>query len=136
MASDQAANLNLWAPRVLSVLRIVAGLVFLEHGAQKLLGFPPGQYAGVAFGTIYWWSGFIELVAGALIAAGLFTRAAAFIASGEMAFGYWMEHAPQNFFPVNNGGDAAVLYCFLFLYFVFAGAGPWSLDAMFGRRRS
>jgi putative oxidoreductase len=136
MTSDQAASLSLWAPRALSVLRILAGLIFLEHGAQKLLGFPPGQYAGVGFGTLYWWSGFIELVAGALIAAGLFTRVAAFIASGEMAVAYWMEHAPQNFFPVNNGGDAAILYCFLFLYFVFAGAGPWSLDAMFGRRRS
>ena len=136
MASDLTARLDLWAPRVLSALRIVAGLIFLEHGAQKLLGFPPGQSAGVAFGTLYWWSGFIELVAGALIAAGLFTRVAAFVASGEMAFAYWMEHAPQSFFPVNNGGDAAILYCFIFLYLVFAGAGPWSLDAMFGRRRS
>jgi putative oxidoreductase len=128
-------RLTPWTPQVLSILRIVAGLIFLEHGSQKLLGFPPGDHAGPEVLSLIWWSGAIELVAGALIALGLFTRAAAFIASGMCAVAYWMVHAPQSPFPVNNQGDAAILYCFLFLYFVFAGPGPWSLDAMLGRRR-
>lgn len=126
-------TLAVWAPRALAVLRIVAALIFLEHGTQKLLGFPDGERAGVAFGTLSWWAGAIELVTGALLVIGLFTRAAAFIASGEMAVAYWMAHAPQNFFPVNNGGDAAILYCFVFLYLVFAGPGAWSIDG--SRRR-
>ena len=131
-----AASLQLWAPRMLSVLRIVAGLIFLIHGSQKLLSFPGGERAGsgLAFDNLGAFAGVIELVAGLLIALGLFTRPAAFLASGTMAVAYWYAHAPQNFFPVNNGGDAAILYCFVFLYFVFAGPGPWSLDAM--RQRS
>jgi len=123
-----------WAPAVLSILRIVAALIFLEHGTQKLLGFPAGERAFVEFATLSWWAGLIELITGALLVVGLFSRAAAFVASGEMAFAYWMAHAPQSFFPVNNGGDAAILYCFVFLYLVFAGAGPWSIDAMRARR--
>lgn len=134
MARGRSTNLTVWAPRILSLLRLVAALLFLEHGTQKLLGFPPGEHAGAVFGTLPWWAGAIELVAGALLALGLFTRAAAFIASGEMAAAYWMAHAPQNFYPVNNGGDAAILYCFVFLYLVFAGPGPWSFDAW--RRRA
>ena len=130
------ATLNLWAPRVLSILRIVAGLLFLEHGTQKLLGFPAGEHGGPEVMSLFWWAGVIELVAGALIVLGLFTRAAAFIASGEMAFAYWMAHAPQSPWPVNNGGDASILYCFVFLYLVFAGPGPWSLDSVMSRRRS
>ena len=122
-------RLNAWAPRVLSLLRIVAGLIFLEHGTQKLLGFPAGEMAGAAVMTLPWIAGVIELAAGGLLVLGLFTRPAAFIASGEMAVAYWMAHASQNPFPVNNGGDAAILYCFVFLYLVFAGPGPWSLDA-------
>ena len=129
-------TLPAWAPRILSILRIVAALIFLEHGTQKLLGFPMGERAGVDFGTLSWWAGFFELVTGALLVVGLFTRPAAFIASGEMAVAYWLAHAPQSFFPVNNGGDAAILYCFVFLYLVFAGPGPWSLDAARERRRS
>jgi len=126
-----AASLQLWAPRMLSVLRIVAGLIFLIHGSQKLLSFPGGERAGsgLAFDNLGAFAGVIELVAGLLIALGLFTRPAAFLASGTMAVAYWYAHAPQNFFPVNNGGDAAILYCFVFLYFVFAGPGPWSLDS-------
>jgi len=123
-----------WAPAVLSILRIVAALIFLEHGTQKLLGFPAGERAFVEFATLSWWAGLIELITGALLVVGLFSRAAAFVASGEMAFAYWMANAPQSFFPVNNGGDAAILYCFVFLYLVFAGAGPWSIDAMRARR--
>lgn len=123
-----SAQLARWAPYVLGLVRIVAGLLFLEHGTQKLLGFPEGEHGLVEMLTLPWWSGLIELVTGALLVLGLFTRAAAFIASGEMAVAYWMAHAPQNFFPVNNGGDASILYCFLFLYLVFAGPGAWALD--------
>ena len=130
------ATLHLWSPRVRSILRIVVGLLFLAHGTQKLLGFPAGEMGQPEMMTLPWIAGLIELVAGALLTAGLFTRAAAFIASGEMAFAYWMAHAPQSPWPVNNGGDAAILYCFVFLYLVFAGPGPWSLDAPLSRRRS
>jgi putative oxidoreductase len=125
-----AKTLQPWAPRVLSLLRIVAGVIFLGHGTQKLLGFPAGERASVPFDNMGAYAGLIELVAGALIALGLFTRPAAFLASGTMAVAYWTAHFPQNFFPVNNGGDAAILYCFIFLYLVFAGPGPWSLDSM------
>jgi len=135
MTNDRLAVLNAWAPTILSVARIVAALIFLEHGTQKLLGFPLGERAGADFGTLSWWAGLVELITGTFLALGLFSRSAAFIASGEMAFAYWMAHAPRDFFPVNNGGDAAILYCFLFLYLVFAGPGPWSLDAVIGRRR-
>lgn len=134
--NEQSDTLTVWAPRVLSILRIVAALIFLEHGTQKLLGFPMGERAFVEFGTLSWWAGLIELITGVLLVVGLFTRAAAFIASGEMAVAYWMAHAPQSFFPVNNGGDAAVLYCFVFLYLVFAGPGPWSVDAARAGRRT
>jgi putative oxidoreductase len=115
-----------WEPRVLSIVRIMAGLLFLEHGLSKLAGFPPGPSPSVF--ALAWFAGVIELVGGALVALGLFTRVAAFIMSGEMAIGYFMVHAPRGFFPMLNGGDAAVLYCFIFLYFAFAGGGCWSLD--------
>ena len=129
-------RLHFWAPRMLSALRIVAGLVFLEHGTQKFLSFPLGQAAGsgFAFDNPGAYAGLVELAAGLLIALGLFTRPAAFLASGTMAVAYWIAHAPQNAFPVNNGGDAAILYCFAFLYLVFSGPGPWSLDASLQRR--
>ena len=131
-----ASSLNAWSPRMLSILRIITGLIFFEHGTQKLLGFPPGGQGGADPFTLAWWAGPIELVAGALIAIGLCTRPAAFVASGMCAFAYFIAHAPQDPFPVNNMGDAAILYCFVFLYLVFAGAGPWSLDAMIGNRRA
>jgi putative oxidoreductase len=118
-----------WAPRVLSVLRIVAALLFMEHGMQKLLGFPPSPNPSPALLSISGIAGVLELFGGALLAAGLFTRPVAFILSGEMAIGYWMVHAPRSFFPILNGGDAAILYCFVFLYFAFAGGGPWGVDA-------
>ena len=120
-----------WQPRLLSILRIVSGLIFLAHGTQKFLSFPGGERAGsgLAFDNPGAFAGLIELVCGALITIGLFTRPAAFLASGTMAAAYWIAHAPQGFFPVNNGGDAAILYCFVFLYLVAAGPGPWSLDA-------
>lgn len=126
-----STTLDHWAPRMLSVVRIVAGLIFLAHGTQKLLGFPASDMNPPVF-SIFWFAGLIELVAGTLIAIGLFTRPAAFIASGTMAFAYFIAHAPQNFFPALNGGDAAILYCFFFLYLVFAGPGSWSVDARRG----
>jgi len=120
--------LSRWQPQLLGILRIVAGLLFLSHGLVKLFGFPdapPGQQEVLSLLGI---GGLIELIAGTLIAIGLFTRAAAFVASGEMAVAYWMMHAPQSFYPVANGGDAAILYCFLFLYLVVAGPGAFSAD--------
>ncbi|MCB1447721.1 MAG: DoxX family protein [Rhizobiaceae bacterium] len=125
-------TLTPYAPRVLSVARVMAGLIFLAHGTQKIVGFPASQMNPPAF-SIYWFAGVIEIVAGVLIALGLFTRPAAFIASGTMAVAYFHSHAPQGFFPALNGGDAAILYCFFFLYLVFAGPGPWSIDASRGK---
>jgi putative oxidoreductase len=122
-----------WEPRVLSIVRIMVGLLFMEHGMYKLLGFPPGPGPFPPMFALTWFAGVIELVGGALVALGLFTRVAAFIMSGEMAVGYFMAHAPRNFFPLLNGGDAAVLYCFIFLYFAVAGGGCWSLDQLLWR---
>jgi putative oxidoreductase len=132
-SSPNLARLASHAPTMLSVLRIVAGLIFMEHGSGKLLGFPAGGPAPEMFSLI-WFAGAIELVGGLLITLGLFTRCAAFIASGEMAVAYFTAHFPSSFFPALNKGDAAILYCFLFLYLVFAGAGPLSLDAQRQRR--
>ncbi|MDI5933801.1 DoxX family protein [Halomonas kalidii] len=123
---------KVWAPRVLSVLRIVSAFIFLLHGTQKHLGFPPTDRVVETF-SLVGISGFIEIICGALILIGFQTRAAAFLASGDMAFAYWIAHAPQDLFPVNNGGVAAILYCFVFFYLVFAGPGPWSVDAMRGK---
>jgi putative oxidoreductase len=125
-------SLSSWTPYALAILRIVAGLIFLEHGTQKLLGFPAGERAFVEAFTLSWWAGLFELVLGTLITLGLFTRVAAFLASGEMAVAYWLAHAPHNFFPVNNAGDASILYCFVFLFLVFAGPGKWSIDGWRG----
>lgn len=129
-----ASRLSAYAPTVLSILRIVTGLIFLEHGTQKFLSFPAGQMAGAgtALASPGAYAGIVELICGLLITIGLFTRPAAFLASGTMAVAYWYAHAPQNPFPINNGGDAAILYCFVFLYFVFAGPGSLSIDARRG----
>ena len=126
---------TVWAPRVLSILRIVAALIFMEHGTQKLLGFPPSDRPSPELFSLIGLAGLLELVGGALLVLGLFTRPVAFILSGEMAFAYWMAHAPQSFFPAVNGGDAAILYCFVFLYLVVAGGGAWSLDHLRDRSR-
>jgi putative oxidoreductase len=125
------SRLTFWAPTMLSLLRIVSGLIFLEHGTQKFLSFPAGEMAGAGWALAQpgHYAGIIEIVCGLLIALGLFTRPAAFLASGTMAVAYWLAHAPRDFFPVNNSGDAAILFCFVFLYLVFAGPGPLSLDA-------
>ena len=119
---------TVWAPRLLSILRIVAALIFMEHGTQKLLGFPPMDRPARRCSRSSGMAGVLELVGGPLLVLGLFTRPVAFILSGEMAFAYWIGHAPDSFFPVLNGGDAAILYCFVFLYIAAAGGGAWSLD--------
>ena len=116
------------APHALSLMRIVIALLFLEHGTSRLFGFPSPLPTPALF-TMYWFAGAIELAGGILVGLGLFTRAAAFIMSGEMAFAYFISHAPAGFFPILNRGDGAILFCFAFLYLAFAGGGPWSLDA-------
>ena len=123
-----------WAPRLLSVLRIIVGLLFIEHGTSKFFAFPSGGETGtVALFSLIGLSGVLELVGGVLLTLGLFTRITAFILSGEMAVAYFMVHAPSSFFPLLNRGEPAVFYCFFFLYLAAAGPGPWSIDAM--RRR-
>ena len=121
---------------MLSVLRVTSGVLLLQHGAQKILSFPPGgRTDGIDLSTLAGWSGPIELVGGILIIIGLFTRGTAFILSGFTAVAYWMVHAPQSPYPINNGGELAALYCFVFLYIFFAGPGAWALDNLRGRRR-
>jgi putative oxidoreductase len=128
---DTAYLKAIWAPRLLSVLRIVAAVLFFAHGSQKLLGFPMGPTpGGPAAMSLPWISGVLEICGGTLLAVGLFVRPTAFVLSGLMAFAYWLAHAPRSPFPVVNGGDAAILFCFVFLYFVAAGGGAWSLDRM------
>lgn len=117
-----------WAPRLLSVLRIVAALLFLEHGLMKLIGFPAAGGLPDPLPPTLLVAGWLEVVGGALLALGLLTRPVAFLLSGEMAAAYFIGHFPQGFWPALNGGEAAILYCFLFLYLSAAGPGPWSLD--------
>ena len=120
--------LSRWQPQLLALLRIVAGLLFLEHAAQKFLSFPI-PFPVQPLPPLLMAAGVIELVAGALITVGLFTRLAAFIAAGEMAVAYWMQHVGMGgFWPVANKGEAAILYCFIFLYLAAAGGGAWSVD--------
>jgi putative oxidoreductase len=122
------AFLSRYSPVLLSILRIVVAFLFIEHGAQKLLGVPGAGDHKVELMSLMGVAGVLELFGGALVLLGLFTRPVAFVLSGEMAFAYFMAHAPQGFWPVLNHGEAAVLYCFAFLYFSAAGGGPWSLD--------
>jgi putative oxidoreductase len=119
---------------LLSILRIMTGLLFFAHGAAKLLGWPAVEMFkdGVPLMSLGGISGILELVGGILIVLGLFTRSAAFVLSGMMAVAYFMAHAPQGFHPINNGGELAIMFCFVFLYLAAAGGGPWSLDAKRG----
>lgn len=120
-----------WSDKLLSVLRIVAGLGFLQHGLSKFFGIPPFPYP---LNGLFIAAGAIELVGGALILIGLFTRPVAFIASGMCAVGYFLVHAPQGFFPAANGGEAIMLYCFVFLFLAAAGGGSWSIDALTAKK--
>ena len=117
-----------WSPQILSILRIITGFLFIEHGTQKWLGFPVPPPAPMVLWTLGGVAGLLELVGGALILIGLFTRPVAFVLSGLMAFAYFIVHAPQGFWPIVNRGELAVLYCFVFLCFSAAGGGPWSID--------
>jgi putative oxidoreductase len=117
-----------WSPYLLSILRIMTGLLFIEHGTSKILGFPASPMGQPVLMSLMGFSGVLELVGGFLVAIGLFTRIASFILSGEMAFAYFMAHAPHGFLPMVNKGEIAVLYCFVFLYLAAAGGGPWSID--------
>jgi putative oxidoreductase len=119
-----------WSPRALSVLRIAAALLFMQHGAQKLFGVPSAPAGGTtpALFSLLGLAGVLEFFGGLLLLLGLFTRPVAFILSGLMAVAYFMAHAPQGFWPVVNRGELAVLYCFVFLYLALAGGGSWSVD--------
>jgi len=125
-----------WTPRVLGVLRIVVGFLFLTHGSAKLLGVPHmAMFDGLQLFSLVGVAGILELVGGALIVLGLFTRPVAFLLSGEMAVGYFMVHAPQGLLPIVNQGEGAVLYCFIFLYLFVAGAGAYSIDATIAAKK-
>jgi len=127
-------TLSKWQPIALSVLRIYTGLSIIEHGTAKILGFPAGAAPSPQVGTLAWTGGMIELIGGALIIVGLLTRPVAFIMAGFTAVAYFMVHAPQSFFPIVNKGELAAVYCFVFLYLIFAGAGPLSLDAVLRKK--
>ena len=123
-----------WAPRALSVLRIITGLMIIEHGMAKIIGWPVvPAFANLQPFSLIGAAGFIELIGGALLILGLLTQPAAFILSGEMAVAYFMVHAPKSFYPLVNGGTLAIMYCFACLYLSTAGAGPWSVDAAMKR---
>jgi putative oxidoreductase len=125
----QMEILDRYSPYALAALRSVTALIFMEHGTQKLFGFPAPPERGMpALLSLSGIGGIMEFVGGLLILVGLFTRPVAFLLSGEMAVAYWMFHAPRSTFPILNGGDAAILYCFVFLLLVFTGPGAWSVD--------
>jgi putative oxidoreductase len=126
-------NLSHYQPQALAVLRIMTALLFIEHGTQKLIGFPPATEGGAGeMGGLMLVTAILEAFGGFLILIGFLTRPVAFILCGFMAVAYFMAHAPQNFFPVNNMGDAAILYCFIYLYLFVAGPGAWSVDSTRG----
>lgn len=118
-------RLSPYQPSALAILRLMTAILFIEHGTQKLFGFPPAPYA---ITTLFFVAGMLELVGGILVLLGLFTRPVAFLLSGEMAIAYFTVHMPINFFPANNQGDGAILFCFIFLFMVFSGPGDWALD--------
>ena len=136
MAHNVEARLNSYWPMALTVFRVVFGLLFLCDGLSKLIGWPDAAHKAAVGEWPYYYAGWIEVITGLLITAGLFTRAAAFVASGEMAVAYFTVHLPHGFFPVSNGGEPAVMYCFAFFLLIFAGGGVYALDARRGRWRS
>ena len=120
--------LDRWQGPLLSLLRIVAALLFIEHGTSKLFDFPHVDMPmAITVGSLPWIAGLLELVGGLMLLLGLLTRPVAFILAGEMAAAYWMAHAPRSTFPAVNGGDAAILFCFIFLYLAAGGPGPWAI---------
>lgn len=123
------ARLSALSPYLLALLRVVTALLFMAHGTGKLLGFPALGFQPPLF-SLFGLAGVIEITGGVLLILGLFTRPVAFLLAGEMAVAYFMAHAPQNFHPILNQGESAVLFCFVFLYLVFAGPGAWSIDGM------
>lgn len=125
--------LSPFEPQLRSVLRFMSGLLLLQHGTTKVLGFPVSEMNGVSLSSLPGIAGIIELVCGVLLVIGLFTRPAAFLASGMTAVAYFMVHSPQGFFPLLNGGELAALYSFVFLYLAAAGPGPLSVDAARGK---
>ncbi|WP_340645841.1 DoxX family protein [Phenylobacterium sp.] len=128
-------NLDVWAPRVLSLLRIIAALMFMQHGLMKVFGFPgPQEGAPDPLPLLLVVAAWLEIVGGGLVALGLFTRPVALVLSGQMAVAYFMAHAPASFFPALNHGEPAILYSFIFLYLAVAGGGIWSLDALVRKR--
>ena len=128
--ADLISQLNtLWAPRLLSVLRIITAFLFLQHGTAKLFGFPHVAFFDeLSLFSLIGFAGLLEVVGGLLLVLGLFTRPVAFILSGEMAFAYFIGHAPKGLIPLLNGGEPAILFCFIFLYLAAAGGGAWSFD--------
>lgn len=127
---------SIWAPRLLSVLRVVVALLYVQHGTQKLLGFPGTPQVSAPLASLSGLSGPIELIGGLLLLLGLFTRPVAFLLSGEMAVAYFARHLALSFFPLLNRGELPALYCWVFLYFAVAGGGPWSLDALWAGRKA
>ena len=131
------ALLAIWTPRLLGILRIITGFLYLQHGTAKLFGAPHvAMFDGLQVMSLMGVAGILELVGGALLLLGLFTRPVAFILSGQMAAAYFMAHAPQGFLPILNGGELAVLYSFIFLYFAAAGGGAFSLDGLRSKEHS
>jgi len=130
-------GLDRFSPQLLSALRIVSALIFIAHGTTKLLGFPATEMFAEPPPpmSLMWFGGILEAGGGALLLLGLFTRPVAFVLSGMMAVAYWMFHAPASIYPIQNGGDAAILYCFVFLYIAAAGPGAWALDNIIGKNK-
>lgn len=128
--------LTAWRPRVLSLVRIISAFLFMAHGTQKMFGFPAEQRYPFDLFSLSGAAGVLEVVGGFLLLIGLFTRPVAFILSGQMAVAYFLVHAPQGFWPLNNGGELATMFSFVFLYFVFAGPGCWSVDSLCKNKRN
>jgi len=131
MSVTLTKHLGPWRPQLLSILRIVTALLFLEHATAKLFGFPASQMPSAAAFSAFWWIGVLELVGSLMLILGFQTRIAAFVLSGEMAVAYFVAIMPQSFFPLQNHGEGAILFCFIFLYIAAAGPGAWAID---GRR--
>jgi len=125
-----------WTLRAQAILRIMAALLFIQHGTQKLFNFPPSGREVGELSMLMLSAGLLEFVGGLLFLVGLFTRSTAFVLCGMMAVAYFMAHGSQGFYPINNRGDLAVLFCFVFFYYFFAGAGAWSVDETIARKKA